>query len=172
MPLINIQPGVATLRDRWLTATIADDALVNDTRALLENLTTAEDHQLTFDTLTNQCTNLEQQLAASQQQVENGRTRIADLSDELDASETAIHQLRTELTQARTISEALARNTPTAVAPQKQDKIPNPKEFDGTRSKLRPFITQLRLKAATYTDEQSKLRLAINCLSGEALDQV
>jgi hypothetical protein len=51
-------------------------------------------------------------------------------------------------------------------------KIPDPEHFDGTRSKLRPFVTQLRLKAATYPDEQSKLHLAINCLTGEALDQV
>jgi len=31
---------------------------------------------------------------------------------------------------------------------------------------------QLRLHTASLTDEQQKLRLAINCLEGEALDQV
>lgn len=31
---------------------------------------------------------------------------------------------------------------------------------------LRNFITHLRLRAATYNNEQAKLRLAINCLTG------
>lgn len=47
-----------------------------------------------------------------------------------------------------------------------------PDKFDGTRSKLRAFITQLRLKAASYPNDQSKLRLAVNCLTGDAMDQV
>ena len=45
-------------------------------------------------------------------------------------------------------------------------------KFDGTRSKLRAFLTQLQLKVATYSDEQAKLRLAVNCLTGNAMDQV
>ena len=47
-----------------------------------------------------------------------------------------------------------------------------PEKFDGTRSKLRAFLTQLRLKVATYPDEQAKLRLPINCLTSDAMDQV
>ena len=47
-----------------------------------------------------------------------------------------------------------------------------PEKFDGTRSKLKAFLTQLRLKVATYPDQQAKLRLAINCLTGDAMDQV
>ena len=47
-----------------------------------------------------------------------------------------------------------------------------PEKFDGIRSKLRAFLIQLRLKVATYPDEQAKLRLAVNCLTGEAMDQV
>ena len=45
-------------------------------------------------------------------------------------------------------------------------------KFDGTRSKLRALLTQLRLKVATYPNEQAKLRLAVNCLTGDAMDQV
>ena len=52
------------------------------------------------------------------------------------------------------------------------DKIPNPKEFSGETDKLRPFLAQLRLKASTLSDEQSRLRLAVSVLSGAALDQV
>ena len=47
-----------------------------------------------------------------------------------------------------------------------------PEKFDGTRSKLRAFLIQLRLKVATYPNKQAKLRLAINCLTGDAIDQV
>ena len=52
------------------------------------------------------------------------------------------------------------------------NKIPDPEKFDGTKSKLRPFIVQLQPKAASYPNEQDKLRLAINCLKGEAIEQV
>ena len=31
-------------------------------------------------------------------------------------------------------------------------KIPDPKKYKGDRDKLRPFLTQLRLKAALYLD--------------------
>lgn len=172
MPLIDLPPGVAALRDRWQTATQADEALVSDTLALLNALLTTTDHQPALNALTNRGTTLEEQLTATQQQVQNGRDRIATLTDELEANEAAVTQLRTELTQARTIAEALARNPPAAVQNPRTDKIPDPERFDGTRTKLRPFVTQLRLKAATYTDDQAKLRLAISCLTGEALDQV
>ena len=47
-----------------------------------------------------------------------------------------------------------------------------PEKFDGTRSKLRAFLTQLQLKVATYLDEQAKLRFAVNCPTGDAIDQV
>ena len=46
-----------------------------------------------------------------------------------------------------------------------------PENFDSTRSKLRAFLTQLRLKVATYPNEQAKLRLAVNCLTGDGMDQ-
>ena len=52
------------------------------------------------------------------------------------------------------------------------DKIPFPDKFDGTRSELRAFTTQLRLKVVLFPDEQSRLCLAINCLTGQAMDQV
>ena len=45
-------------------------------------------------------------------------------------------------------------------------------KFDGTRSKLRAFLIQLRLRVATNPNEQAKLQLAINCLTGDAIDQV
>ena len=47
-----------------------------------------------------------------------------------------------------------------------------PEKFDSTRSKLRAFLIQLWLKVATYPNEQAKLRLAINCLTGDVMNQV
>ena len=47
-----------------------------------------------------------------------------------------------------------------------------PEKLDGTRSKLRASLTQLRLKVATYPNEQAMLRLAVNCLTGDTIDQV
>ena len=45
-------------------------------------------------------------------------------------------------------------------------------KFDGTRSKLRAFLIQLQLNVATYLNEQAKLWLAVNCLTGDTMDQV
>ena len=51
-------------------------------------------------------------------------------------------------------------------------KIPNPEKYKGDRDKLRPFLTQLRLKAALYPDDQSKLRYAVSLLEDHTLDQI
>ena len=79
--------------------------------------------------------------------------------------------LRAELTEAKQIAAALVRTTPDGGRSDKE-RIPMPEKFDGTRSKLRAFLTQLQLKVATYPDEQAKLRLAVNCLAGDAMHQV
>ena len=90
-----------------------------------------------------------------------------------------MNMLRAELTEAKQIAAALARATPDGGrggsgngSGSDKECIPMPEKFDGTRSKLRAFLIQLRLKVATYPDEQAKLRLAINCLTGDAMDQV
>lgn len=82
--------------------------------------------------------------------------------------------LRAELAHERVMSAALAAARPAAPADQRHhEKIPDPERFSGKdRTKLRPYLAQLRLKAATFADEQAKLRLAVNTLSEEALDQV
>lgn len=171
MPLIDLPPGVAELLARWQAAQgpqDINDNLVNDTRTLLSALVSAQDQQPAMDTHrmeAREASRLKQELAHAKEQVEN-------LTDEVENGEAAIALLRSELTQSRTISEALARKTPISVQGPRYDKIPDPERFDGTRSKLSPFITQLQLKTATYPDEQSKLRLAINCLTGDALHQV
>ena len=51
-------------------------------------------------------------------------------------------------------------------------KIPDPKKYKGDRDKLRPFLTQLRLKVALYPDDQSRLRYAVSLLEDRALDQI
>ena len=107
-------------------------------------------------------------------------THITQLEDEnriLQEQEikndTTIAELKTRITEMQGTINALSRAVPAqATDRHEREKIPDPEKFDGTRTKLRPFLAQLRLKAATYTDEQAKLRLAINCLKGEALDQV
>ena len=84
-----------------------------------------------------------------------------------------MNMLRADLTEAKQIAAALTRATPNG-GKDGSDKecILMPKKFDGTRSQLRAFLTQLRLKVATYPNEPAKLRLAINCLTGDTLDQV
>ena len=73
-----------------------------------------------------------------------------------------MNMLCAELTEAKQIAAALARATPDGGrggngSGSDKERIPMPEKFDGTRSKLRAFLTQLRLKLATYPDEQAKL---------------
>ena len=110
------------------------------------------------------------------------QNQMNTVTEERNTTEAAICLLRTELPEARNVANALAHAAPTATAAATAaaapapahtvDKIPFPDKFDGTRSKLQAFTTQLQLKVVSFPDEQSKLRLAINCLTGEAMDQV
>ena len=136
---------------------------VTDTVTLREMLTTAPDQVPQVSTVTNELANATHQIEA--------------LTNELACSETAMNMLHAELTEAKQIAAALARATPDGSrggngSGSDKERIPMPEKFDGTRSKLRAFLTQLRLKVATYPNEQAKLRLAINCLTGDAMDQV
>ena len=99
------------------------------------------------------------------------RNQVNIVTEERNAAEAATHMLRTELAAARSVAAALAR---AALAPPAftGDDIPFPDKFDGTQSKLRAFVTHLRLKVASYPEEQTKLCIAVNCLTGQAMDLV
>ena len=117
---------------------------VADTVTLLEMLTTTPDQAPQVTTLTNELANATHQIKA--------------LTNELACSETAMNILRAELTEAKQSATALTRATPDGGrGGSDKERIPMPEKFDGTRSKLRAFLTQLRLKVATYPDEQAKL---------------
>lgn len=113
--------------------------------------------------LRTQVTNLTNQLTVRQQENNTLTTTNQELQDEVATQETVINDLWTQLNDMRTINATLARFQPSAVT--RTEKIPNPEKFSGKdHNKLRPFLTQLRLKAATYTDEQAKLHFAMNSL--------
>jgi hypothetical protein len=167
MKIINLPPEAGELLDLWRNITSAESistGLLENTVTLLNTLATAEDLGPTLDTC-------RQDLATSRQEI----TRISyELS--LASSTLAAAQAR-EVDHMKLLAQALASKDSAGPAPApapspRMEKIPNPERFDGTRTKLRQFITQLRLKAATYTDEQAKLRLATNSLTGEALEQI
>ena len=84
-----------------------------------------------------------------------------------------MNMLHPDLTEAGQIALALARAAPDGDRDSSdKEHIPISEKFDSTRSKLRAFLIQLRLKMATYPNEQTKLRLAVNCLTGNAMDQL
>ena len=89
------------------------------------------------------------------------------------------------LTAATTAVTAAATTTATTtaeVAPRGNNnnnnhmnphlKIPDPEKYKRDRDKLCPFLTQLRLKAALYPDDQSKLCYAVSLLEDRELDQI
>ena len=146
---------------------------ITDTIMLLKMLTMQADQKPIYA----------RDLGALQDQVNAMQNQMNTLTEECNAAEAAICLLRTELAEARNVANALAHAAPSATATAAAaatapapahtvDKIPFPDKFDGTRSKLRAFTTQLRLKVVSFPDEQSRLCLAINCLAREAMDQV
>ena len=69
-----------------------------------------------------------------------------------------MNMLCAELTEAKQNTEALAQATPDeGRGSSDKEHIPILEKFDGNRSKLRAFLIQLRLKVATYPNEQVKL---------------
>ena len=96
--------------------------------------------------------------------------QIAAVTEE---AEIATNTLRIKWTEARVNIALLLHTLPTATDHKHKEKetVPISEKFDGTRSTLHNFITQLRLRVATYNNKQAKLHLAINCLTGDAMDQ-
>jgi hypothetical protein len=100
-----------------------------------------------------------------------------DLDREIDIQEEVNAKLCSELDAERAVSCALARNTnpspvTTATAPvPAPQKISDPDKYGGDRNKLRSFLVQLRLKAATFPTTQDKLRFAVNSLKHDAMEQ-
>jgi len=162
MSLVTLPLQVSILLGQWQAAqghADVTDTLVNDTRTLLHGLTTLPDQ-------TTVVTGLQSQVADLQAQV-------AEITQERNALEGAITNLRTQIDNQQTTINTLSRlQAPDAQLQGLRENIPDPDKFDGTRSKLRTFLTHLRLKASSFTDEQAKLRLAVSCLTGEAMDQV
>jgi hypothetical protein len=85
---------------------------------------------------------------------------------EIAAYEEANAALRIQIRdQQRTINalSTAATADPTNNATIREEKIPDPDEFDGNRGALRTFIGKLRLKvgdSGRYPNEQTKLRYA------------
>ena len=95
-------------------------------------------------------------------EVPDAAAALAELRVEYDAQQGAIDDLRARLDEARATQIALTTALTAAAAaphgaphPHPHLRIPDPEKYKGDREKLRPFITQLRLKAALYLDDQS-----------------
>jgi hypothetical protein len=137
----------------------------------LRSLATADD----FDTLSS-----EQRLHQLQnarlvaQQLLELENRGAELAayEEVNA---ALNQNHQHLQTARVLTTAATTAPANRDGISREEKIPDPEEFDGTRANLRTFIDKLRLKISDvgrYPTEQSKLRYAFSRLKGAAFDQV
>ena len=111
---------------------------ITDTIMLLEMLTVQADQKPIYA----------RDLGTLQDQVNAMQNQMNTVIEERNTAEAAICLLHTELAEARNVANALAHTTPAAAAAATAaahtvDKIPFPDKFDGTRSKLRAFTTQL-----------------------------
>jgi len=185
---------ITQLLARWQSIQTTADInqnLATDTGTILHELTILPDRSAEVTNLRTQITNEQTQVTTLRTQVADRDQRIQNLEDEqataltdAETAEAAMTLLRTQTTQLRNelagtratiaVLTRAAQAMPVAGtqhAPE-QEKVADPEHFDGTRSKLPNFLMRLQLKAATYTDDQAKLRLAVNYLRGDAADQV
>ena len=86
--------------------------------------------------------------------------QIAVLEEDLDRERATIANLNRLMSR---MEAPVAVSTP---------KIPDPDKYDGDRESLPNFLLQLRLKAPTLPDDQSRLRYAISLLKDRALSQI
>jgi len=91
-------------------------------------------------------------------------------------SREEVRGLRTQLVNALTLAARAALAAPQAPEDRGQ-KFPSSPDFSGSdRTQLRGWIAQLRMvircKPASFRDEQSKMRYAINRLRGITLGQI
>ena len=185
---------ITQLLARWQSIQTTADInqnLATDTGTILHELTVLPDRSADVTDLRTQVTNEQTQVTTLRTQLADRDQRIQNLEDEqataltdAETAEAALTLLRTQITQLRNelagtratvaVLTRAAQAMPVAGtqhAPERE-KVADPEHFDGTRSKLPNFLMQLQLKAATYTDDQAKLRLAVNYLRGDAADQV
>ncbi|KAH0603207.1 uncharacterized protein H6S33_008211, partial [Morchella sextelata] len=109
-------------------------------------------------------------------------TQLTAANETIDNLEEQITQLNLNLNVARsapapTVAAPIAAAPPPAPVPAfRSEKFPDPERFDGTRTKLSGFTTQLRMKLEVnhdrFRNEAAKVIHAISRLEGRALDQV
>ena len=102
-----------------------------------------------------------------------------DLQTDLVATNQVLANYRIaeerNLTTIDVLSTALKNSNGGSEHSEPSEKHPDPDRFDGTRSKLRGFLGQLRLKLGDrrrFPSDQDQLRYAASRLEGPALDQV
>jgi hypothetical protein len=113
---------------------------------------------------------------------DTSHTQFAAAHEIIDNLEEQVTQLNLDLNVARATPAStvpvpiVTAPQPTTVSTFMSEKFPNPEKFDGTRTKLSGFITQLRMKLEVNDDrfrnEAAKVIYAVSPLEGRALDQV
>ena len=102
------------------------------------------------------------------------RTERNNIRAELAATQAAQDDAYTQLREMTAIASSVRIAADNNARPRTQ-RMSDPPRFNGSRARLRPFLTTLHLKLCepgSFPDEQAKLRYAVGRLEGAALDQV
>jgi hypothetical protein len=113
---------------------------------------------------------------------DTARTQLAAANETIDNLEEQVTRLNLDLNIARA-APAPAISVPVTAAPPpttvpafRSEKFPDPEKFNGTRTKLSGFTTQLRMKLEVnhdrFRNEAANVIYAVSRLEGRALDQV
>jgi len=149
----HVQPIVNQLTELIDSANFTDGAAIHDLLAIvrdqLQLSLNVENHLERYNILA------EENMRLS--------TENDDLTATIDQNLERINELMDDRDSWRTQAQNLSTRTDSSIG-----KTPDPEKFSGDKSKFRTFLTQLRLRVADFTDEQRKLRYAINLLTGDA----
>lgn len=175
-----VRPGPSPLTWNSFAASIQDTVQAQDWFQYLQDM---EAYKVTvrghYDQYEQRIASLLEEGRGVQATLEDSQATLQETETTLQDTQKALHE---EAIKGATFKSLLDEsyqkrlNTDSPSTIYKSTKLPDPAEFDGTRSELESFLVQLQLKLAAnndhYSNTNARLAYAITRLKSVALSQV